>query len=331
MEVFGAHRRKVSTNREGEPGPGCGRLSRRVVVLDDYLREHDGVITLAHARDAGMSNDAVNRLVRAGRWRRCTPGVFFAEDHRFTDAARVRVGVWSYGAEATASGLTAAWWLDMTKFAPEIVEVTVPRDRRLAHRPGTRLRRRDLKGGDVVESRGLRVTAPDLDDRRGGKSAGWWCARPGLGAPTSAVRVPGCGEPTCATRGGTVHLAPVNCFGPQATARARRPSGCSRDCSNSAGITGWKANHGVSGYDVDFAFIGPKVAVEIDGLAYHSDADDFHRDRKRQNVIALAGWQVLRFTWLDLTEYPERVVAQRPPGDSWSLNGAHRRKVSTKR
>ncbi len=77
-----------------------------------------------------------------------------------------------------------------------------------------------------------------------------------------------------------------------------------------AGITGWKANHPVAGYEVDFAFTGPKIAIEIDGLAFHSDADDFQRDRIRQNVITLAGWQVLRFTWLDLTEYPERVVAE---------------------
>ena len=76
-----------------------------------------------------------------------------------------------------------------------------------------------------------------------------------------------------------------------------------------AGITGWKANYPVAGYEVDYAFVGPKVAVEIDGLAFHSDADDFHQDRKRQNAIALAGWQVLRFTWLDLTEYPDRVIA----------------------
>jgi very-short-patch-repair endonuclease len=24
----------------------------------------------------------------------------------------------------------------------------------------------------------------------------------------------------------------------------------------------------------------------------------------------LLGWQVMRFTWLDLTEYPERVIAE---------------------
>lgn len=281
-----------------------------LLTLDDYLREHDGVITLGHARDAGMSNDAVNRLVRAGRWRRCTPGVYFAEDHHFTDAARVRVGVWSYGVEATASGLTAAWWLDMTKFAPETVEVTVPRDRRLAHRTGTRLRRRDLAGVDVVERRGLRVTAPDLTIVEAASRLGG-----GARVLDSALQRRQSGLPQL----WRAHLRNKGRHGaPRSRQLLRAASNGARSEAerlfarmlDQAGITGWKANHGVAGYDVDFAFIGPKVAIEIDGLAFHSDADDFHRDRKRQNAIALAGWQVLRFTWLDLTEYPERVIAQ---------------------
>ena len=53
-----------------------------------------------------------------------------------------------------------------------------------------------------------------------------------------------------------------------------------------------------------------KLILETDGFAFHSDVDDFNNDRKRQNALILAGYLVLRFTWLDLTEYPERVVAQ---------------------
>jgi very-short-patch-repair endonuclease len=292
-----------------KPDGDGGRPFIVPLTLDDYLREHDGVLTLAHARAAGMSNDAVNRLVRAGRWRRLTPGVFFAEHHRFTDAARVRVAVWSYGLEAAASGLAAAWWLDMTKFAPEIVEVTVPRDRRLVHRSGTKLRRRDLHGSDVVECRGLRVTAPDLTvieaaARRGG----------GARIVDSALQR----RQSELARLWRAHLRNKGRHG---APRARRllqaaSSGARSEAErlfgrllDGAGITGWTANHPVAGYEVDYAFIEPRVAVELDGLAFHSGADDFHRDRKRQNAIALAGWQVLRFTWLDLTEYPDRVIA----------------------
>ena len=44
--------------------------------------------------------------------------------------------------------------------------------------------------------------------------------------------------------------------------------------------------------------------------AFHSDQEAFQDDRERQNNIALLGWQVLRFTWLDLTEYPQRVITE---------------------
>jgi len=76
-----------------------------------------------------------------------------------------------------------------------------------------------------------------------------------------------------------------------------------------AGITGWRTNYSVGGYKVDVAFPKVKVAIEVDGLAFHSDSDDFHNDRVRQNNIVVLGWQVLRFTWLDLVEYPHRVIA----------------------
>ncbi len=76
-----------------------------------------------------------------------------------------------------------------------------------------------------------------------------------------------------------------------------------------AGITGWKANYPVGGYRVDVGFPSAKVAIEVDGFAFHSGAQEFQIDRRRQNAIVLRNWQVLRFTWLDLVEYPEKVIA----------------------
>ena len=77
-----------------------------------------------------------------------------------------------------------------------------------------------------------------------------------------------------------------------------------------AKITGWRANYPLAGYRIDVAFPRQKVAIEVDGFASHSSPEDFYNDRKRQNAIALLGWQVLRFTWWDLIEYPERVIAE---------------------
>jgi very-short-patch-repair endonuclease len=80
------------------------------------------------------------------------------------------------------------------------------------------------------------------------------------------------------------------------------------------GITGWKANYRVVVADavlarIDVAFVEQRVAVEIDGFAYHSAHDRFQHDRSRQNLLTTMGWTVLRFTWEDITSRPRYVLA----------------------
>lgn len=81
-----------------------------------------------------------------------------------------------------------------------------------------------------------------------------------------------------------------------------------------ARIGGWVANHVVmlSGieYWIDVAFVGRRLALEVDGWAWHCDVDRFAHDRHRQNALVLAGWTVLRSTWQDLTGRPHTVVAE---------------------
>ncbi len=80
------------------------------------------------------------------------------------------------------------------------------------------------------------------------------------------------------------------------------------------GLSGWKPNHRILLVDgaaivVDVAFVERKLAIEVDGWAYHSDVDRFRRDRQRQNSLVSLGWTVLRFTWADLTERPDYVLS----------------------
>jgi very-short-patch-repair endonuclease len=277
-------------------------------MLADLLRLHDGVITFDQAVGCGISKYAIHRRVQSGAWTRCSRGVFFVADRPFTDAARIRSTVWGLGPRATASGLAAAWWLDLTKFAPDDVEVTVPRVSNHPRRPGIRIRRRDLQPTDVIERSGLRVTAMPLTVveaavRRGG----------GPKLMDSALQRH--------TDLSALWSAQLRNKGRHGSPAARRLLQAAEDGARSAaerlliqllksaGITGWKANYPVAGYKVDVGFRGSKVALEADGLAFHSDSDAFHNDRIRQNAITLAGWQVLRFTWIDLTEYPDRVIA----------------------
>ncbi|MEU0494947.1 DUF559 domain-containing protein [Mycobacterium sp. NPDC006124] len=278
-------------------------------MLDDLLRCHDGVITLSQARDAGLSQDAVERRVRSGHWRRCARGVYFVDDRPFTDAARIRAAVWSNGDRAVASGLAAAWWLELTAFAPGTVEVTVPRVSNHRSRPGLRLRRRDLPAADVFQCRGLRVTTLPLTVveaavRRGGgpklldKALQRHTQLPALW--TAHLRNKG-------RHGSPAARRLLRAADDGARSKAER---LAARLFSTARITGWRANQRVAGFEVDILFRAAKVAVEIDGFAFHSDSEAFQRDRTRQNAITLAGYQVLRFTWLDLTEYPDEVVAE---------------------
>jgi very-short-patch-repair endonuclease len=77
-----------------------------------------------------------------------------------------------------------------------------------------------------------------------------------------------------------------------------------------AGITGWVLGHPAEGYLLDVAFPAARVAVEVDGWAWHVDARRFGHDRRRQNRLVCAGWTVLRFTWHDLTGRPDAVLAE---------------------
>ncbi len=77
-----------------------------------------------------------------------------------------------------------------------------------------------------------------------------------------------------------------------------------------AGISGWRLGYVAAGAVLDLAFPEARVAVEVDGWAWHAGADRFRADRRRQNAVVLAGWTVLRFTWDDLMNRPDNVLTQ---------------------
>lgn len=59
---------------------------------------------------------------------------------------------------------------------------------------------------------------------------------------------------------------------------------------------------------VDVAWPAVRLAVEVDGFAFHADRDAYRRDRRRLNALQLEGWTVLRFSWEDVVDRPDYVV-----------------------
>lgn len=60
-------------------------------------------------------------------------------------------------------------------------------------------------------------------------------------------------------------------------------------------------------YRIDLAYPAHRVAVELDGVRFHG-ARRLGADDRRQTLLTLLGWRVLRFTWDDLVHRPEGVV-----------------------
>lgn len=64
----------------------------------------------------------------------------------------------------------------------------------------------------------------------------------------------------------------------------------------------------VGGYEVDFHWPEAKLIVETDGRATHDNPFAFERDHQRDLELKLAGWEVIRITWRQLREEPDRVT-----------------------
>ncbi|MHA6796593.1 DUF559 domain-containing protein [Pseudonocardia bannensis] len=278
--------------------------------VNSYLLRQAGVITRAQAQSAGLSRDAVDRRLATRRWRPLHPRVYLAAGHRLTDEARVRAAVLWAGERAVLSGVAAAWWHGMAERAPLVVGVTVSRRRCPGPRPGVAVRRRELDPADRDERRGVVLTARPLTVLEAavelGGTGGEFLDR----ALQRWVRFP------------AVYAAYCRNLGAHGSATAGKLLVAAADRSASvaerllarqlraAGITGWRAGHEAGGFVIDIAFPAARVAIEVDGWAWHMDTERAGRDRRRQNALVRQGWTVLRYTWHDLTGRPRTVLAE---------------------
>lgn len=277
--------------------------------LDRLLRHQDGVVSVAQAVACGVSARTLRRWVATGRFSSPLPGVLLGGGHPFGAAARCRAAVFWAGPSALLAGPAAAWWHRMLDTTPSTVGVTVPRSVGRTPRPGVRLRRRDIAPADRTEARGLALTARPLTAletaiavRDGAafldRALQRWVTFEDLHA--AWCRMSG-------ATGATAARSLLVVAGDRAASHAeRRLVRLLRD----AGVTGWVLGYAFGPYELDLAFPEQRVAIELDGWAWHSDVERFRRDRIKGNDLVTAGWTLLRVTWHDLDTAPARVVAQ---------------------
>jgi len=77
-----------------------------------------------------------------------------------------------------------------------------------------------------------------------------------------------------------------------------------------AGLPTPEVNVRMAGFEVDFLWREHRLAVEIDGYAFHGDRTAFERDREKDADLQAAGYRVARFTWRQMAARPAAVAAR---------------------
>jgi very-short-patch-repair endonuclease len=297
---------------------------RRVAA---WLRTHDGLITLSEAMSLGLSQRQIRRLVDSGRWQRLHRGVYRACATPRTSFQLVGAACLAAGPEAVASHSSAAWLWGLIDRPPARPEITVPTNWRprlrgvRVHRSGYLDPARSIVRSGVPTTDPLRtlvdlgaVLPPTLlveaVDRalaarlatvravlaELGRLSGH--GRPGVRPLRRALEQHGLTDAPhpSVLESRTVRLLRQHHLAPDAVEVAAGPDG---------------------EYRLDFAFPALKLAVEVDGYAWHSSPEHQRRDHHRRNRLHASGWRVLVYTWLDVLERPAEMVAEIEGAKRW--------------
>jgi hypothetical protein len=76
---------------------------------------------------------------------------------------------------------------------------------------------------------------------------------------------------------------------------------------DTVGLPAPETNVWVEGFEVDCLWRARRVAVELDGRAFHDREAAFERDRERDRVLGAADWRPFRVTWRQLRHSPAAV------------------------
>ncbi|HEY2273320.1 MAG TPA: DUF559 domain-containing protein [Jatrophihabitantaceae bacterium] len=281
----------------------------------DLAARQAGLITRRQLLDRQIAASTLDRLLINDRLRRTpTDGVYRVSGAPETELRPAWYAVLS--SHSPLSYLSAARLWEMPVDDDGLVHVTRFDRRRLDWPPGVRVHRVALEPAAVTRRLGLAVTtrAETALDCLGWLSLG----RAGTFADRAVQEewiTPADVERRLVEQAGRWgnrqlrRLLPRMHDGAHAESERRMVR-----LLRGAGIGGWVAHlpflAGGRRFELDFAFPGRRIAIEIDGYRYHSESDRFQRDRTKQNALVAAGWRVLRFTWADITERPTYVLAE---------------------
>lgn len=239
----------------------------------------------------GIGSRAISRRVRAGRLHRIYRGVYAVGHPRLSDKGSCKAAVLACGPGAALSHRSAAALWDMLPTQPSPPEVTVPGHGGRRSRTGIRLHRSAyLHPAHTTLRSGIPVTTPTrtLADLRRCASAD---------------------ELRDARRQAEIRGYRLGQELPEPDlTRSELERRFLRLCRR-RGLTAPEVNVRVGEFVVDFLWRDRSLIVETDGYRYHRWRAAFEHDHRRQARLIALGFDVLRFTWAQVVDEPDEVIA----------------------
>jgi len=297
--------------------PQSSTPQREAAIVALFARQY-AVTSVEQLKDLGLSARAVRDRVAAGRLHRIHRGVYALVDSSLlTREGRWLAAVLACGPGAVISHRSAAALLQLRPTAPGSVDVTAP-NRRGRSRPGISAHAGSLQPDDVTTVRGipctsLARTAVDLAevlDRRGVERF-LEQAEVQRRFDLVALRAQLDRNPT---RRGAPVVAGI--LAELAEPRLTRSELEERFLAlvRQAGLPVPEVNAHIPLADgavieVDFLFRAARLVVETDGRATHATRRAFEQDRRRDQLLRLSGFTVIRFTYNQVVNRPDEVLA----------------------
>jgi very-short-patch-repair endonuclease len=273
-----------------------------------------GVVSYAQAVAAGVTRRAIERRAEAGRLHRLRRGVYAVGHTAKMPLAGEAAALLACGPGAILSHRSAGTVWGICDHSGTGMDVTVI-GRDCGVKSGIHVRRaRRLCDCDLRVRAGLRLTGPArtlldlasvLDARELQRAVDEaFVARLAREEELWAVldRYPG--------RRGRPQLRRLldGAQGPSLTrSEAERRL---LEVLRAAGLPPPETNVRIGRYEVDILWRDARVAVEVDGYAFHSTRSAFERDRVRDADLQATGLAVLRVTWRQIVESPEATIAR---------------------
>jgi hypothetical protein len=267
------------------------------------------------AATSGLTRKQLRRAIAMREVRRPLRGVYLAASVELSELVRAQAAALVVGPSSVICDRTAAWihGVDCLRYAeldamPPIESCVLP-GREPTQRAEVLGRTRDLRPEDMMTVGGVRVTTPLRT------AADLLCALPrreALAAADALARLHGFDA-------ADLNRLLVRYFRRRGVVQARELAGLVDARSESSGESWarleiidrnlpapvpqhWVLVDGVATYRLDLAYPRARIAIEYDGEAHHSSAEDRARDAARRAWLLARGWTIIVLTKASFSE-----------------------------